>query len=295
MLRHAALDQLPGQRRVMLRVAGADAERFLQGCVSADIRGANADHAVTAALLTVKGKIVADLVILAAESSGAFDVLVPADVAREVQTVLEDHVIMDDVTISPSAEIASLVWDEDGDEVRITGADVRVRASRHPLPTLLVVGPAGAVADALSDSSPVDILAFDRARIESGTPAWGREIVAGRFPPECGFTHAVSHDKGCFLGQEPIARIHARGQVNRVMVRVVLERVVDVPSQLSADARPDAGELTTCAGEIAGAGGLAIVRREFAVLGALLRSAGGVAVRVISGPLGDDPGPGTPA
>jgi hypothetical protein len=77
-----------------------------------------------------------------------------------------------------------------------------------------------------------------------------------------------------------------------VMVRVVLERAAPVPSPLSAEVREDAGTLTTCVAELAGAGGLAIVRRELAVLGTVLRTAGDAptAMRVISGPLGDDPG-----
>lgn len=271
-------------------MAGPDAERFLQGCVSGDVRACDGVTAVPAALLTVKGKIVAELVLLRADVDGAYDAIVPAEVADEVQAALDAHVIMDDVTITRLDEIAALVWDEDGEDVQIAAPGLRVRNTRHPLPTVMVVGAPAAVTAALADSTAIDGDEFDRARIESGTPGWGHEIVAGLFPPECGFTYAVSHTKGCFLGQEPIARIHARGQVNRVMVRVVLERPLPVPTRLAADTRDDAGTLTTCAGELAGAGGLAIVRREFASMGTLLRTDDATAVRVISGPLGDDPG-----
>ena len=167
---------------------------------------------------------------------------------------------------------------------------VRVVESRHPLPAQLVIGARADVDVALAGARSIDADELGRARIESATPGWGAELQPGFFPPEVGFVYAVSYDKGCFMGQEPIARIHARGQVIRVMVRVVLDRFVPAPGALSAEARPDAGTLTTCVARARGAGGLAIVRRELAQPGVLLRTADGTAVRVVSGPLGDDPG-----
>jgi tRNA-modifying protein YgfZ len=288
----AILDDIPGQSRALVRLRGPDARRFLQGSVSGDVDALVPGRAVTAALLTLKGKLVAELLLLPA-STDAYDVLVPAELADAVAESFEHHIVMDDVVVERVTDISTaIVWDDEGDEIAITGVDVRQVATRHPLPATLVVGPSAALRAALAGASAVDAAEFDRARIESATPGWGAELRPGFFPPEIGFVYAVSYDKGCYMGQEPLARIHARGQVNRVMVRVVLDRPVAVPTPLSAEIREDAGTLTTCVGELAGAGGLAIVRRELAVLGTLLRTGGDVpvGVRVISGPLGDDPG-----
>jgi folate-binding protein YgfZ len=286
----AILDDV-GQGRALLRLRGPDARRFLQGTVSGNLDELSPTQAVAAALLTVKGKIVAELVVL--QSSDTLDVLVPRSEADAVARSFEEHIIMDDVTVERADEIgAAIVWDDEGVDPDLATDGLIVVGTRHPLPATLVVGPMTTLRAALGDAEAVDAAGFDRARIESGTPGWGAELRAGYFPPEVGFVYAVAYDKGCFLGQEPLARIHARGQVNRVMVRVVAESFVATPVDVRAETRDDAGTLTTCVGEISGAGGLAIVRREFAVAGTLLRTATEppVALRVVSGPIGDDPG-----
>ena len=57
---------------------------------------------------------------------------------------------------------------------------------------------------------------LERMRIEAGTPGWGKEIDDRVLPAEAGLTeHAVSFTKGCYPGQEPIARLHHRGKANR--------------------------------------------------------------------------------
>jgi folate-binding protein YgfZ len=290
----ALLDDI-GQGRGIVRLQGADARRFLQGSCSGDLGALTPALAVTAALLTVKGKLVSELVVL--DRGDSLELLVPDSELPGVAQQLDAHVVMDDVTVAAVPELrAAIVWDDDPDaEVDRDALATRgllCATTRHPLPALLVVGPDAVLRDALREAEAATAEAFDRARIETATPGWGAELRPGFFPPEVGFVYAVAYDKGCYLGQEPLARIHARGQVNRVMVRVVLEHSVTTPAGLSGDAREDAGTLTTCTAEIAGAAGLAIVRREVATMGTLLRTATvpPVAVRVVSGPLGDDPG-----
>ncbi len=285
----ALLDELPGRARALVRLRGPDARRFLQGSVSGDLEQLDDTRAVAAALLTAKGKLISELVLLPAVAD-TFDVLVPHAQAAAVVESFDAHIVMDDVTVERVDDIAiAIAWDDDGEPLSLAADGVRVVETRHPLPATLVVGPRDAVHAVLASGERQTAADFDRARIESGTPGWGAELQPGFFPPEVGFVYAVSYDKGCYMGQEPLARIHARGQVNRVMVRVVLDRAVDVPTPLASDAREDAGTLTTCVAELAGAGGLAIVRRDAAVPGTLLR-AGTTGVRVVSGPLGDDPG-----
>ncbi len=284
-VRGALLSHLPGQARVVLRLRGPDASRFVQGTVTADVAGARPGFAIAAALLTVKGKLVSDLVVLP-QGEGTLDLLVPADVADEIAGLLDRHIIMDQVEVERRDDVVVGVTWADAEEDAPTVADVlSTWIARHPVPGRIVVGAPANVAAALQEVEPADAEAFTAHRIDTATPAWGFELAAGFFPPEVGFVYAVSYAKGCFMGQEPLARIHARGQVNRVMVRVETSASV-VPAALSHVERPDAGTLTS----IARGRGLAIVRRAFAVEGATLTTADGVEVRVISGPLGDDPG-----
>src|SRR5918996_1709188 len=79
--------------------------------------------------------------------------------------------------------------------------------------------------EVLDDSVEPTLAAEDleRMRVEAGTPAWGKEIDDRVLPAEAGLTdRAVSFTKGCYPGQEPIARQHYRGKVNRRL------RVLDV-------------------------------------------------------------------
>jgi hypothetical protein len=288
-LRVAWLDDLPQEGRALVRLSGPDARRFLQGTITADIERLAAGTAVAGALLTVKGKVVTELVVVCA-SDDAIELLLPRDIVDDAVALLERHIIMDDVVVARDPDsVAAIVWDEDDPEVT-PALSVRTYATRHPLPGWLVVGLPAALQAALAQAEPVDITTFERARVESATPGWRRELLPGFFPPEIGYVYGVAYDKGCYLGQEPLARIHARGQVNRVMVQVVAEAAGEVPAPLRAVGRDDAGTWTSAVALESGAIGLAIVRRDFARPGEVLRTADDRAVRVVSGPLGDDPG-----
>ena len=76
----------------------------------------------------------------------------------------------------------------------------------------------------------LDARELERARIEAGVPAWGKELDESILPAEAGLdeTH-ISFTKGCYPGQEPIARLHYRGHVNRRL------RVLEVESAQPGD------------------------------------------------------------
>lgn len=279
----ASLQDLPLQHRRVLRLHGPDTHRFLQGTISADITKAGRGRAVEATLLTVKAKIVSELIVLVQDDT-TVDLLIPADTFEGVESHLDRHIIMDEVEVSGREDmLVAAVWGEGLPEP--TG-ELRWSCT-HPVHGQLLVGTADEIAAALAGVSLADEIAFSSHRVEVGAPGWGFEVTADRFPPEVGFVGAVSYEKGCYLGQEPLARIHARGQVNRVMVRVSIEGSAEAPAALAHADRPEAGTLTTVAGEH----GLAVIRRSFAEAGQTLK-ADGVTVTVRSGPLGDDPGIG---
>lgn len=280
----ASLQDLSHQHRRVLRLHGPDTQRFLQGTVSADVSKASRGHAVEATLLTVKAKIVSELIVLVQDES-TVDLLIPADTFEGVASHLDRHIIMDEVEVSRREDIVvGAVWGEGLPEA--TG-ELRWSCT-HPVHGQLLVGTADEVAAALADVSVADELAFSSHRVEVGAPGWGFEVTVDRFPPEVGFVGAVSYDKGCYLGQEPLARIHARGQVNRVMVRVSIDGNAEAPVALAHVDRPEAGTLTTISGDQ----GLAVIRRSFAEAGQTL-TADGLTLTVRSGPLGDDPGIGS--
>lgn len=284
------LASLAHQDRRLIRFAGADLRRFLQGLLSADIDALRPGHACPSAILTVKGKLVSEAIVLCA-ADGSIALAVPAAIAAAVVGLIDRHIIMDDVTITlDEGQRFALAWPEPVEAAGVTGY-----ATRHPGPGLLLVGEEAALTAALAGVPVASEDEWNRQRVLAGVPAWGHEIVADTFPPEVGFVAAVSYDKGCYMGQEPLARIHARGQVNRVMVRVAAATLPGGPVALSTPERPVAGRWTTWASDPAGAIGLAVVHRSLAAAGTVLAGEGVGAVTVTSGPLGDDPGVGAKA
>ncbi len=295
-LQHILLDDsLPHQRRTLLRLSGADVARFLQGLLSADIEAIAASQARPATVLTVKGKIVSELIVLRDED-GKLGLAVPSEIEEAVAQKLDRHVIMDDVELAldPAPGLA-FVWGEGLTRAQAPSECGAVFETTHPAPGLLVVGTAEQLATLSAWAPAAGPEDFTRYRVASASPAWGHELRPDRFPPEVGFVHAVSYDKGCYMGQEPLSRIHARGQVNRVMVRVSAEVTPEAsaePIELSAESRPKAGLWTTwVATPGGGCEGLAIVHRSVAKPGAQL-GAGELTLTVRSGPLGDDLGMG---
>ena len=88
---------------------------------------------------------------------------------------------------------------------------------------------------------------LERARIEAGVPAWGKELDDSILPAEAGLdeTH-ISFTKGCFPGQEPVARLHFRGHPNRGLRVLELAELPDYDAPLLHDGR-EVGRVTSAA------------------------------------------------
>jgi len=282
----------PGLGRARIDLAGEDVERFLQGLLSADVEALTPEHAHAACLLTVKGKIVTEVLVVR-DRDGRVGLVVPATQLEASVALLDRYIIMDDVTPTPAKSTQmACVWGPGAQEL-VAGhkGELAAYKTRHPVPGWLVAGSPDAMQSLQDQATVATETALTAYRIETASPLWGHEIMPDRFPPEVGFVYAVDYDKGCFMGQEPLARIHARGQVNRVMVRVRSEQSPAQPGpvQLDAPDKPNVGQWTSWVGEQGSVTGLAIVRRKVATPGTRL-AAGELAVEVCSPPLGDDPG-----
>jgi folate-binding protein YgfZ len=184
--------------RAFVRVAGPDARDFLQRLVSNDVDALGVGEACDALLLTPKARVIAPLRILR---------------RRE-----------DDFLLSTEPEL--------GERVRAELLRARFAAKAEVEPeeheAWLVLG-GGEVLDGRPEGDEVDDDALERWRIESGIPRWGREIDDRILPAEAGLTEThVSFSKGCYPGQEPIARQHYRGKLNR-RLRILELEGNDVP------------------------------------------------------------------
>lgn len=125
---------------------------------------------------------------------------------------------------------------------------------------------------------PLSPGSLEVARIVAGFPAWGAELTDDVLPPEVGLERiAVSDRKGCYIGQETMARIATYGHVNRALVAVREEAPAGLPPPLPLPVAPPEdgaakGKLTSWARHPTRGGvGLALVRRTAAVVGNLLQ------------------------
>lgn len=279
------LETLEQERRCILELFGADTERFVQGLISADVKELATDQVLAASLLTVKGKLLSDALVWR-NQEGHFFLAFPQSRGEDMREHVDRHIIMDDVQTRPVQERGLALQSTLEHNRPAQGLAPPMRCS-YPLPGVLWFGEKSALDAQRGDLPPGQADDFDRLRIQSGTPAWSRELDERRLPPEAGFTSSISYKKGCFMGQEPLARIHARGRVNRVLVRLTGTLDSTLPAQLSCEEREQAGELTTWSAQLGQ--GLAIVHRSVAEVGKQLQCQG-ASLQVQSPPLGDDPG-----
>jgi folate-binding protein YgfZ len=126
----------------------------------------------------------------------------------------------------------------------------------------------------------VELSAVEVVRVEAGAPRFGAEFGPDHFPQETGLEDAVSYTKGCYLGQEVIARIHYRGGVNRRLCGLEFGGAPPLAgTELGFEGRP-AGTIGTAlwSPTLGRAVGLALLHRRAAATGTLLAVAtGGVA------------------
>jgi folate-binding protein YgfZ len=171
--------------RAFLRVAGPDAADYLQRMVSNDVEALEVGGACDALLLTAKARVVAPLRVLR-RADDDFLLSTEPELGEKVERELVRMRFAAKAEIEPEEHVAWLVLGE------------------------------GEVLDEQPVGEEASEEEFERWRIESGIPRWGSEIDDRILPAEAGLdeTH-ISFTKGCYPGQEPIARQRYRGKVNR--------------------------------------------------------------------------------
>ena len=256
----AAVRALPG--RGLVRASGADRVRFLNGMLTADVAKLAAGETAPALQLDRKGHVQAELVLLADPDVVWLDVAPGCE--SELVRTLEKHVIADDVAFaSLSGDVVALAVEGPGaaDAVRAAGGAVPA-AGRFERSEL-----AGAAVLWLSEGAQLAEPIAEVLRIDAAIPALGRDVSVRNFPQEARLERAVSFKKGCYVGQEIVARIASRGAVNRVLVKLRTEARVEPGSEVSLDGAA-IGQVTSAAESAAtGAIALAYLKVEHAAPG----------------------------
>lgn len=220
------------QRTVV--VAGADRARHLEDVTTQHVTGLDVGDVTAALHLDAHGLPVAafDVVV---EDDAILLVAPDADVAAFVVDVLGSRTFLADAVYSAGDEVVVAVRGDDVTPVSvvsIVGDAVRAAVARPGGVDLVVAaGTVDAVRDALVAAGiPEGTWAdLEDDRITRGVPAWGREVVAPHLPEEMGLLPSHVHlAKGCYPGQEAVARMWMLGRPRRRLAVVTLEEPVPV-------------------------------------------------------------------
>lgn len=240
--------------RAALEMTGADSARFLQGMVSNDVEALGEGEGTYATVLTQQGKIVGDLRIYRTGRGFLLETLEP--IRQRVVEHLERFLVADEVEICPlldqsflalqgprSAEVldelqfsvpegeyrhvsAELTRDGGGPKVFCARAGLTGESGFLLLPSQTDLEPVWSrlleVVVKLG-GGPVGFRALQVLRMEAGIPWYGTDFDDSNFPLEAGLDRIVSQSKGCYLGQEVVERIRARGHINQRLVAFRLE------------------------------------------------------------------------
>lgn len=274
---------LDRSERGKLAFTGADAKAFLQGQVTNDIEALSPGTGCYAALLSPKGKMLGDLRILDAGDEllldtersalqAIFNVLYRArlgyDVELHKRTLQRGllsligpaarRVAGPDAEALPDVEHAHAATTIAGIAARVVATDVGVDLTCDADDT-------EALASALRErgAQPVSEAAAEVLRVERGRPRYGIDIDDSTIPQEAGLNErAVSFTKGCYVGQETVARLYYKGKPNRHLRGLRLSEPVETGVELTLGGKV-VGRLGTVAlSPTLGPIGLALVRRE---------------------------------
>ena len=240
-------------------VDGPDAEGFLQGLLTNDVAALDLGASCRALLLDNKGHIQADMRVLRTAPHEFSLVTGSGDGERLVALLDEFHFSEDVDVIGP--EPFACVTLTGVVNAPLAGADL-VLPGLVPGTTDAIGVDAQAIV-AAAGATALDPAALDARRIAAGVPLFGVDFTTANLVHEAGLeTTTVSFDKGCYLGQETVARVHYRGQVNRRLRGIALGAPAPVGAVIRAGDR-QVGVLTSAAVDSEhGPIGLAILRRE---------------------------------
>jgi folate-binding protein YgfZ len=204
-----------------LSLTGGDRVRFLQGLTTVNVEAlADGAHA-WGAILNPKGRVLS--VIDVAHHGDAFVVACEASLAEPTRALLERYAVMDDVVFTPITGPAHQVWH---------GGDVWTQPIVE-----------GAGTGAIAETDP----AAERLRIRAGFLRYGVDVDDDHFPFETPLGRFLDYGKGCYVGQEPVFRVHAQGNAAKALRGFVVEGEAPLAkgAPIKHPAKDNAGAITS--------------------------------------------------
>lgn len=253
----------------ILRLSGKDPTGMLNAILTNDVPK-EGSRGVYATLLDPKGHVRSDLRVL--KSGEDILILTEPEGSEATQTILGRYAPFSRVTVEDLSG-ATPSWTDLGlygpratellgypelsehetRHVDIGDTTVIAAGIRHPVPGYDLIGPSDEIRQAgeyLVSSGAVrtGTYAYETIRIKTGTPRFGPDITPDNFPAEPGILdRAVSFSKGCYPGQETVARMYYRGHPNRALHRLVVEGKTPPPGTPIFQNDKQVGRITSVA------------------------------------------------
>src|SRR5215213_7908803 len=268
--------------RGKLALTGGEAKEFLHGQVSQDIESLTPGHGAYAAFLTHKGKMLGDLRVLDLGDELWLDTERVA--LQELFNMIRRYKLGRDVELHKRTierALLSLVGpgareaigpaelgarEHDNAAGEIGGVPVRLVTTADGVDLMCDAVRAAELKAALAGAPEVSEAAAEIVRVEAGRPRYGVDLDDTVIPQEAGLNErAVSFTKGCYVGQETVARLFYRGKPNRHLRGLRLSEPAEVGAELQLGDRVVGRLSSSVVSPAMGPIALALVRREAAV------------------------------
>jgi folate-binding protein YgfZ len=263
--------------RALWRLTGPDAARYLNGQVTNDVASLAEGQASYAAVCTAKGRMEGDVAI--ALHAGGFYLDADPVLRESLGARLEKYLIADDAVFEDVSDLWSLRHVFGATPPPAPEAGFVIAYARFGVPGHDVWVASEANANPVSAGATVEADVIETLRLEHGLPRWGAELTTATLPPEAGphLLEAISYTKGCYVGQETIARLKSVGHVNRSLVFLQSDSAAfPAPGAKLMHAEHEAGVVTSSGYSPRLEKGIALgyAQRQAAACGALLRADG---------------------
>jgi tRNA-modifying protein YgfZ len=290
--------------RGKLLVTGSEAAEYLQGQLTNDIEVLEPGEGCYAALLDRKGHMQTDMRVLMVDGEKIWIDTEPEGMAAAKRHLEMYKIGRDADVVDAGAEraIVSLIGPRSAElagssplpeycheEIAVEGIECPAVGTALGIDLIPRAEDRERLIAALTTAGApaVDPAAAEIVRVENGTPRFGSEMDTATMPAEAGIVAAaVNFEKGCYIGQETVARLHYKGKPNRHLRGLRLSAPAGPGATLSLGEK-EVGRLgSSCVSPVHGPIGLAIVRREAEPGAELLVGEDGVTARVVDLPFG---------
>lgn len=236
----------------LIRVSGPDSHKFLQGQLTCDIDDANGEKAVIGGYCNVQGRLHASFYLLKVEND--YLLLLPKEVAQHLLETLAKYAVFFQTELGLDDELTAVAYQHQLDSPHLSQNE-HMGSQQFVLGSLaIILLPQEQLAQSLEDNfaqyqvANSDLLAIEQ--IELSIPMIQESTIEKFLPHYIGLTqvNGVNFEKGCYTGQEVVARMHYRGTLKTHPHKAVIEseQLIEAGTEIFDENDKKVGELVNC-------------------------------------------------